>query len=213
MSGSSSQAGPAFQEHAYHDYPDSLKARLEMYDGRDHERAVNYPVEWFLENFDDHAWDLVLKEVPVVHTGVTASDDEIGNDLVDVDVGFVDLDAGRIKAYQMKRSNTYMPHAEGQDRDTEEFFDKLRETLEGFGWDYLGQTEAATNIPQEEARPAEFRSGYVYGPPEARQRARESYEYENLNEYVFDGRIELVDENLLDILGTAELDDLVGGEI
>lgn len=213
MPGSSSTSGPRFQKHAYHDYPDSLKSSLEMYGGGDHERAVNYPVKWFLENFDEHAWDLVLREVPVVHTEITAPPGEAGNDLVDADVGFVDLDGKRLKAYQMKRSNSYIPHGEGQNSDTEDFFEALRGEVDDFDWDYLGHTEAATNIPQGESWPPEFRGEYVYGPPEARQRARESDDYNGLNEYVFDGMIEPVDENMIDILGASEMDELVNEEI
>lgn len=212
MSGSAASNGPEFERHAYHDYSDATLSRISDYRGGDHERAVNYPIKWFMEEFDRHAWDLVLKEVPVVRSD-EAVPREIGEDLVDADVGFIDLDSDRIKIYQMKRSNSHLDEASGQSSDTEEFFKHLKDEVDGFDWDYFGEPESATNIPEEDANPPPFEGGHIYGPPEAREKTRNSEEYRMLNDYVFGGYISLEEENILDIIGNADMDDLVGEDL
>ncbi|MFB6148021.1 MAG: hypothetical protein ABEJ66_03985 [Candidatus Nanohaloarchaea archaeon] len=213
MSGSASPAGPSFERDAYHkNYSESTLNSIQNYPRGDHERAVNYPIKWFLEEFEAHAWDLVLKEVPVVDGKAPVSREE-GDDLVDADVGFIDLDNRRLKVYQMKPSNTYLGAAEGQTEAVDEFFQGLKDEVDGFGWDYLGESQSATNIPEEEANPPYFRDGYVYGPPGARERAMDSGDYSLLDEYVFGGNIRPVEDNLINFIGGSGMDDLVGEEL
>lgn len=120
------------------------------------------------------------------------------------------------RVIEMKESRAALDYGEEQIDELAGSFHNARKELEDFEWDMLSQTEAATSVPEDEAYPPLFKhtrndSGPVYGPEEALEKARNCPQYELVNIHIFDGNIELAEDNMLQMGGPASLDHLLNG--
>lgn len=211
MSGSASSGGPFKDSVSPDDSFDSTYPGRGREDG-DHARALNYGVKWFLENYENHGYDIVIKEADYVNTPVSSpGSDDMWENIGDVDLGFIDLDNMDLRVYQIKQDSYYRVAGEGQNGDLSESFSNCSERLDDFSWYMVATVKLAKSVPEEEEFPPFFRGGNIYGPEEALEKARESENYRLLNRHVFDGNIDPTDENLLEPGSPATMEDILSG--
>lgn len=212
MSGSASSGGP-FED-------DTLRSEPipGNYPGGNREeghiRALNHGVKWFLENYDEHGYDIVVKETKHVNTPVSSPGSaDMWEDKGDVDLAFIDLDGRKedFRAYEVKQDAYYEVKGENQNSNLGDSFDNCRDELEDFSWDMVATVELASNIPEDEKYPPLFRGGNIYGPEEALEKARNSERYRLLDQHVFDGSIRPAEENLLEPAGPVMMEDILNG--
>lgn len=163
-----------------------------------HQRLVDALTLYNIENYDDRSYDLIVREVDYFYNednSPGADDFLYGNNKGDIDLGLIDLDERMIRAFEVKSGLKFFSSGKEQMKKLADTVSNISDAADG-RWNVTGNVVLEEDLDPKYLTPPFYR-GDFYAEKEELERIRESDEMEELNELMFDERLELDEEELL----------------